>query len=369
MSHADVRDSAALLLDQMERLIVGKRPVLELILTALLADGHVLLEDVPGVAKTATARSLAEAAGMHFSRIQFTPDLIPFDITGASTLGADHQIEFVPGPIFANLVLGDEINRAPPKTQSALLEAMEERQVTIDGTTRPLPQPFMVIGTQNPIESEGTYPLPEAQLDRFLIRTGVGYPSNEDEIDIVLRRARRGADRMPLDAVVDAAGIRHLQQRVEEVHISEPVARYVVALVEMTRASSRTETGASPRGSLALLKAGRARAAMAGRSMVLPDDIKAMAVPCLAHRLILVPDQWVRGVKSEQVIAEVLHQVPTPVAIDDPVAAPALPAQLPAQPPIQPHAPAAPAAPAPPSPPGPPPTASPAPPPMPPTGG
>ena len=317
MSHADVRDAANQMLDQMERLIVGKRPVLELIVTALLADGHVLLEDVPGVAKTATARSLAEAAGMHFSRVQFTPDLIPFDITGASTLGVNNQIEFVPGPIFANLVLGDEINRAPPKTQSALLEAMEERQVTIDGTTRPLPDPFMVIGTQNPIESEGTYPLPEAQLDRFLVRTGIGYPTNEAEIDIVLQRAQRRADRMPLDAVIDAAGVRRLRQRVEEVHISEPVARYVVALVEATRASSRTETGASPRGSLALLKAGRARAAIQGRSLVLPDDIKAMAVACLAHRLILVPDQWVRGVKPEQVVEEILHQVPTPVAVDD----------------------------------------------------
>ena len=317
MSHADVQQAANRMLDQMERLIVGKRPVLELIVTALLADGHVLLEDVPGVAKTATARALAEAAGMHFSRVQFTPDLIPFDITGASTLGPNNQIEFVPGPIFANLVLGDEINRAPPKTQSALLEAMEERQVTIDGKTRLLPDPFMVIGTQNPIESEGTYPLPEAQLDRFLIRTGIGYPTNEAEVDIVLQRARRRADRMPLDPVIDAAGVRHLRQRVEEVHISEPVARYVVALVEATRASTRTETGASPRGSLALLKAGRARAAIQGRSLVLPDDIKAMAVPCLAHRLILVPDQWVRGVKPEQVVQEVLQQVPAPVAVDD----------------------------------------------------
>lgn len=359
MSHADVQEAANRMLDQMERLIVGKRPVLELIVTALLADGHVLLEDVPGVAKTATARSLAEAAGMHFSRVQFTPDLIPFDITGASTLGANNQIEFVPGPIFANLVLGDEINRAPPKTQSALLEAMEERQVTIDGQTRPLPDPFMVIGTQNPIESEGTYPLPEAQLDRFLVRTGIGYPSNEAEVAIVLQRARRRADRAPLDPVIDAAGIRHLRQRVEEVHISEPVAQYVVALVEATRASTRTETGASPRGSLALLKVGRARAAMQGRSLVLPDDIKATAVACLAHRLILVPDQWVRGVKPEQVVQEVLQQVPTPVSIDDAAAVSSQPAPPQSAPPqaAQPQAPlqAPPQAPLPPGPPSPPP--------------
>ncbi len=317
MSHADVRQAAMQMVDQMEQLIVGKRPVLELIVTAMLADGHVLLEDVPGVAKTVTARSLAESAGMYFSRVQFTPDLIPSDITGAATLGANNEIEFVPGPVFANLVLGDEINRAPPKTQSALLEAMEERQVTVDGQTRRLPSPFMVIGTQNPIESEGTYPLPEAQLDRFLIRTGIGYPSVDAEVDIVLRRAKRQKDRIRLAPVIDAAGVQQLQQRVEEVHISEPVARYVVNLVEATRTSPRTETGASPRGSLALLKAGRARAAMSGRSLVLPDDIKAMAIPCLAHRIILVPDQWVRGVKPEQVVAEVLQEVPAPVALDD----------------------------------------------------
>ncbi len=317
MSHHDVREGALELLAELERAIVGKRHVLELIVASLLADGHVLLEDVPGVAKTAIARAVAEAAGLRFSRVQFTPDLIPADITGATVLGGPNaEPVFQPGPIFANLVLGDEINRAPPKTQSALLEAMEERQVTADGGTRPLPQPFLVIGTQNPIEQEGTYPLPEAQLDRFLIRTGVGYPGADHEVEMVLRRARRGGDRVELKPVLSAHDVLDLQGRVEDVFISEPVARYVVALVEATRTSPRTEAGASPRGSLGLLKASRARAAMLGRSHVLPDDVKAVAVPCLAHRLLLQPDQWVRGIRAEQVVAEVVSQVPAPTATD-----------------------------------------------------
>jgi MoxR-like ATPase len=322
MSHADVQQASDRLLAELERAIVGKRSVLELMVTAMLADGHILLEDVPGVAKTAIARALAEAAGLHFSRIQFTPDLIPADITGATVLaGSNGEVEFRPGPVFANLVLGDEINRAPPKTQSALLEAMEERQVTADATTRRLPRPFLVIGTQNPIEQEGTYPLPEAQLDRFLIRTGVGYPGRDNEVEMIMRRAARGGDRVTLNPVMGRDDIVGLQRRVEEVHISRPVAQYVVDLVDATRTNSRTEAGASPRGSLALLKAGRARAAMRGRSYVDPDDIKAVAGPCLAHRLLLQPDQWVRGVRSDQVVAEVVAQVPAPKAIepsDDP---------------------------------------------------
>ncbi len=317
MSHSDVRDAAGQLIDELERAIVGKRKVLELIVTALLADGHILLEDVPGVAKTAIARSVAEAAGLRFSRVQFTPDLIPADITGATVLaGAGTGTEFRPGPVFANLVLGDEINRAPPKTQSALLEAMEERQVTADAVTRALPQPFLVIGTQNPIEQEGTYPLPEAQLDRFLIRTDIGYPGRDFEVELILRRAQRQSERVTLRPVLNAEQVLALQRRVEEVHISEPVAQYVVDLVEATRTSPRTEAGASPRGSLALLKISRARAAMAGRSHVLPDDVKAVAVPGLAHRLLLQPDQWVRGVRADQVVNEILNQVAAPRSID-----------------------------------------------------
>ncbi len=317
MSHADVQQAAAALLAELERVIVGKRNVLELLVSALLADGHILLEDVPGVAKTVIARSMAEAAGLRFSRVQFTPDLIPADITGTTVLAeANGQPEFKPGPVFANLVLGDEINRAPPKTQSALLEAMEERQVTADALSRRLPSPFLVIGTQNPIEQEGTYPLPEAQLDRFLIRSAIGYPGTDNEVDLVMRRATRGGERVALTSVLNANDVVAIQRRVEEVHISEPVARYIVDIVEATRNSPRTEAGASPRGSLALLKLGRARAAMVGRSHVLPDDVKAIAVPCLAHRLLLQPDQWVRGIRSEQVVAEVVSQVPTPRAIE-----------------------------------------------------
>jgi MoxR-like ATPase len=317
MSHSDVQQAAGALLTELERAIVGKRQVLELIVTAVLADGHILLEDVPGVAKTAIARAVAEAGGMRFSRVQFTPDLIPADITGATVLaGANAEPEFRPGPVFANLVLGDEINRAPPKTQSALLEAMEERQVTADAVTRPLPKPFLVIGTQNPIEQEGTYPLPEAQLDRFLIRTDIGYPGRDNEVDLIMRRATRKADRTVLRPVLTGEQILQLQQRVEEVHISQPVAQYVVDLVEATRNSPRTEAGASPRGSLALLKTSRARAAMSGRSHVLPDDVKAVAVPCLAHRLLLQPDQWVRGVRADQVINEIVGQVAAPRSID-----------------------------------------------------
>ena len=317
MSHTDVQQAAHQLLAELERAIVGKRGLLELITTAVLADGHVLLEDVPGVAKTAIARAVAEAAGLRFARVQFTPDLIPADITGSNVLtGADGGTQFRPGPIFANLVLGDEINRAPPKTQSALLEAMEERQVTTDATSRALPRPFIVFGTQNPIEQEGTYPLPEAQLDRFLMRTAVGYPGTEHEVDLILRRAQRGSDRVTLRPVLSASDVAAIQARVEDVHIAKPVARYVVDLVEATRRSPRTEAGASPRGSLALLKASRARAGMLGRSHVLPDDVKAVAIPCLAHRLILLPDQWVRGVRAEQVISEVVAQVPAPTATD-----------------------------------------------------
>ncbi len=325
---SDVQAAAALLIDRLEEVIVGKRPQLTLVVTALLANGHLLLEDVPGVAKTATARALAQAAGLDFRRVQFTPDLIPADITGSAVLAglggggglisAESGLVFRPGPIFANLVLGDEINRSPPKTQSALLEAMEERQVTVDGDTMPLPVPFIVIGTQNPIESEGTYPLPEAQLDRFLFRLSLGYPSADAEIAMVLRRAARGEDHLVIDPVMSASDVVGLQRTVERVHISEAVAAYLVAIVEATRTSPKTEAGASPRGSLALLRAGRAWAALHGRDFVLPDDIKQIAVPALAHRLILDTDYWIRGLRPEEVIVEILETVPAPAALDSP---------------------------------------------------
>ncbi len=305
------------ILDEVERAVVGKREMLELLLLAILCDGHVLIEDLPGLAKTLTARSFARVTGLSFQRIQFTPDLMPSDVTGASIYN-QKTAEFVfrEGPVFANLLLGDEINRAPAKTQSALLEAMQERQVTTEGTTRRLPRPFLVIATQNPIEYEGTYPLPEAQLDRFLIRLRLGYPSGDHEVAILRARIERAEDEVRLEPVVDAATLSRMQAGVEQVHVAESITRYVVALVEATRTSARLQVGASPRGSLALLKLSRARAAMDGRDYVVPDDVKSVAVPALAHRLVLRPELWVQRIRAEAVIEECLASVPAPSAED-----------------------------------------------------
>ena len=304
-------------LDEVERAIVGKRDALELVLTGFLADGHVLLEDYPGLAKTLAARSFAQVLSMRFMRVQFTPDLMPSDVTGSSIWNQrDGDFEFRPGPIFTNLLLGDEINRAPPKTQAALLEAMQERQVTIEGTTHALERPFLVIATQNPIEYEGTYPLPEAQLDRFLLRTTVGYPAREDEIEVLGRRIERQADDVALEPVVDRETLLGMQKAIESVHVAESVRAYCVDLVAATRTSPNVAVGASPRGSLALLKLARARAAMDGRDFVLPDDVKAVAVAALAHRLVLRPELWVQKVSGEDVVREVLETVPTPKAED-----------------------------------------------------
>ena len=306
----------AAIINELERAIVGKRDVLHLLVTGLLADGHILLEDVPGLAKTLVARSFAQVADLSFSRVQFTPDLVPGDITGSSVLDlATRQPIFKAGPIFANLVLGDEINRAPPKTQAALLEAMEERQVTIDGTTHPLPSPFLVIATQNPIESGGTYPLPEAQLDRFLMKFGLGYPTEEDETEILARRAERRQERVELQRILDAERLRQLQEAVETIHVDRGVLRYITALVGATRNSPQTQAGASPRGSLALLKASRAWAGLAGRDFVVPDDVVAVARPTLAHRIIVKPDDWLRGTSAEDVVTACLQSVPAPMAV------------------------------------------------------
>jgi len=308
---------AEAILDEVERAVVGKRDVLELVLLALLADGHVLLEDVPGVAKTLIARSFATATGLRFGRVQFTPDLLPSDVTGSSVFDQrTASFEFRPGPVFCNLLLGDEINRAPPKTQAALLEAMEERQVTADDGTHELERPFLVLATQNPIEYEGTYPLPEAQLDRFLVRLRVGYPTGDDEWAMLDARARRGTDAVALNAIIDGQGLRRLQAAVEAVHVGAAVGRYMVALATATRASSEVEVGASPRGSLALLRLSRARAALEGRDFVVPDDVKAVAVPALAHRLVLRPELWVRRVDAGDVVARVLDDVPAPPATE-----------------------------------------------------
>jgi MoxR-like ATPase len=311
------------ILDEVERAVVGKRDMLELFLLSILCDGHVLIDDLPGLAKTLTARSFARATDLDFQRIQFTPDLMPSDVTGASIYN-QKTAEFVfrEGPVFANLLLADEINRAPAKTQSALLEAMQERQVTTEGTTRRLPRPFLVIATQNPIEYEGTYPLPEAQLDRFLVRLRVGYPSAGEEAAILRARIDRAADEVQLQPVVDAAELSEMQAGVEQVFVAGSVTRYMVALVEATRQSPRLQVGASPRGTLALLKLSRAHAVMDGRDYVVPDDVKAVAVPAVAHRLILRPELWVQRVRAEQVVEECLATVPAPSAEDSAPAAP-----------------------------------------------
>jgi MoxR-like ATPase len=315
MTIDELAERCDLLLTEVERAIVGKREALELVLLGLLADGHVLMEDYPGLAKTLIARSFAQVADLDFARIQFTPDLMPSDVTGSSIYNQrTADFEFRPGPIFTNLLLGDEINRAPPKTQAALLEAMQERQVTIEGRTTRLGPPFLVIATQNPNEYEGTYPLPEAQLDRFLLRLSVGYPSRDDEWQILERRLERAADEVELTTVVDRDELLAMQRAVEGVHVSESVGRYMVELVAATRENSRIQVGASPRGSLALLKVSRCRAALAGRDFVTPEDVKAIAVPALSHRLMLSPELWVQRVSSADVVREVLQSVPTPAA-------------------------------------------------------
>jgi MoxR-like ATPase len=317
MELAELRDRASAILDEVERAIVGKRDALQLILAAMLCDGHILLEDYPGLAKTLAARSFAQAMALRFSRIQFTPDLMPSDVTGSSVFDQRRaEFEFLPGPIFTNLLLADEINRAPPKTQAALLEAMQEQQVTIEGETRALEAPFIVLATQNPIEYEGTYPLPEAQLDRFLIRLGIGYPSRDHELEMLDRRLDRGVDELELRAVVDGPTLVEMQRSLESVHVAGSIEGYIVDLVTETRSSRRLAVGASPRGSLALLKLSRAKAALDGRDFVVPEDVKSVAIPALAHRLTLRPELWVQRVRGEDVVAEALETVPTPPAED-----------------------------------------------------
>jgi MoxR-like ATPase len=315
MQLAQVQEHAGRILDEVERAVVGKRKALELVLLGLLADGHVLLEDYPGLAKTLTARSFAQVTRTGFNRIQFTPDLMPSDVTGSSIWNQrDGDFEFRPGPIFTNLLLADEINRAPPKTQAALLEAMQERQVTIEGVTHQLARPFLVLATQNPIEYEGTYPLPEAQLDRFLLRVSFGYPSRSDEWEVLSRRLERREDEVELSPIVDGQTLLALQAAIEDVHVSDAVGAYIIDLVTATRTSISTTVGASPRGSLAVLKLARCKAALGGRDFVTPEDVKAVAVPALAHRLMLKPELWVQQLAAEDIVRELLETVPTPAA-------------------------------------------------------
>ena len=314
---AEVDAVGASILDELERAILGKRDALELILMSLLADGHVLIEDLPGVGKTLIARSFAQVCSMTFARVQFTPDLMPADVTGGSIYDQrTASFTFIPGPVFTNILLADEINRAPAKTQAALLEAMEERQVTLEGETRRLAPPFLVFATQNPIEYEGTYPLPEAQLDRFLVRISLGYLDTSEEGELLLARARRGSERVELETVCDRDTLLELQARVEDVHLSQLVADYAVAIVSATRDSPQLSVGASPRGSLALMKLARARAALRGRDFAKPDDVKSVAVPALAHRLTLAPELWVQRTDPVDIVGSIVASVPVPVAGD-----------------------------------------------------
>ena len=308
-----VQELAARVTSNVERVVVGKRREVELVLVALLCRGHVLIEDVPGVGKTVLAKAIARSIGASFKRVQFTPDLLPGDITGGLIYNQKlAEFEFRPGPLFTNLVLADEVNRAPPKTQAALLEAMQERQVTIEGTTYPVPQPFVVLATQNPIELEGTYPLPEAQLDRFIMRLHIGYPNPEEEQQILARRGARRQERIDLHSVLNAEQLLSIQAAVEHVHASAPIERYIVSLTTATRQHAHVQIGASPRGSLALYQLARAHAMLQERDFVLPDDVKAMASAALAHRLLLKPELWVRGIQAEHVIRDILERTPIP---------------------------------------------------------
>jgi len=311
------QDQAERLLDEVSAAVVGKRAVMKLLLVALLADGHALMEDLPGLGKTLMARSFASAMDLDFKRIQFTPDLMPADVTGSSVYNqANSLFEFRAGPVFTNLLLADEINRAPAKTQAALLEAMQERQVTVDGETRKLEAPFLVIATQNPIEFEGTYPLPEAQLDRFLIRLRIGYPSAEDEARMLEQRVERREDAVAIRPVIDRSGFLEMQKALEGIHVSRAVMRYIVALVAATRSNAQLQVGSSPRGALALMKLARGWAALDGRDYVLPDDVKALLVPALAHRVSLKPEMWIQDQDTEQAILNSVQAVPTPTAAE-----------------------------------------------------
>jgi MoxR-like ATPase len=304
---------AAAILDELERAVVGRRRTLELVLIGILAGGHVLLEDLPGLGKTLIARSFALVLGLDFARIQFTPDLLPSDVIGAPFYDQRNaEMVFRPGPVFTQLLLADEINRTPPKTQAALLEAMGEGQVSVDGQTRRLPSPFVVLATDNPIEYEGTYELPEAQLDRFLMRMRLGYLSTADETDMLSRRVARASETVTLSAVTDATGVLEMRESLERVEVTQDLLDYIVAIVTATRRDPQIQVGASPRGGLALVQLARAQALLHQRDYVIPDDIKQVAVPALAHRVTLRPELWVRQVSADDVVARLLAAVPTP---------------------------------------------------------
>lgn len=305
-------------IQEVSRVVVGKTDVLRKLMAAFLSGGHILLEDYPGLAKTLIATSFASVLGMSFRRIQFTPDLLPGDITGGYVYNrGQNQFVLREGPIFAHIVLADEINRASPRTQSALLEAMQERQVTVEGETMRLPEPFIVIATQNPIEYEGTFPLPEAQLDRFILKLPIGYPSLSEEKEIVHRRRTRKQDDLQLQVVASVEDVLEMRRQVEEVFLDEDIEQYLVDLTARTRSHHQVAVGASPRGTLALLKLSRAWAAIQGRSFVLPDDVKIFVQPALSHRLILQPDLWSTPKAADRILNEILQAVPVPVIQDE----------------------------------------------------
>jgi MoxR-like ATPase len=304
---------ATAVLDEIERVVVGKRAALTLILTTVLASGHVLIEDLPGLGKTLIARSFAAALGLDFTRVQFTPDLLPADLLGSTVYDMQSgHFEFRSGPIFTNLLLADEINRTPPKTQAALLEAMAERQVSIDGTTHLLPEPFIVLATDNPIEYEGTYPLPEAQLDRFAVRLELRYLSEQDEASMLRRRLERGSAEPRVNQVVDAHDLLAMRESVEQVSVHDDVLHYVVSLAAATRHHPQVAVGASPRAELDLVQLARARALLLGRDYVIPEDIKALATPAVAHRITLRPEMWVRKIQGSDIVEELLRRLPVP---------------------------------------------------------
>ncbi|HWV50839.1 MAG TPA: MoxR family ATPase [Microbacterium sp.] len=312
----EIADTGRRVLDAVRTVVVGMDDTLEIALATILAGGHVLFEDVPGLGKTLAARSLASALGLDFRRLQCTPDMLPGDVTGSYVYAPDTgEFVFRPGPIFTGLLLADEINRTTPKTQSAMLEAMAERQVTVEGNSYQLARPFHVIATANPIEYEGTYALPEAQLDRFMVRLSVGYPEPEGETEILLGRVRRQREETSVDAVIDAARLREVQAAVEAIHVDPDVARYCVDLARATRAAQNVAVGASPRGSQSLLLLGRALAALDGRDYVRPDDIKRIAVPVLAHRLTLTPQAWAQGIEPARIVMGVLSEVAVPPTV------------------------------------------------------
>ena len=313
MDVREANEQCDAVLDAIGNAVVADREFLETVLLAAMAGGHALLEDVPGTGKTLTARSFASALGLSFSRVQFTPDLLPADVTGTHVFNEqDGSFEFSEGPIFANVVLADEINRAPPKTQAALLEAMEEAQVTVDGDTHDLPKPFFVIATQNPVEQEGTFPLPEAQVDRFAVKSSIGYPDVDGEYELLRRRAGRSAQSPSVGTVLDPELVADLREVPETVRMDDDLLEYVANVARETREDRRVEVGVSPRGTQRLFETARAHAAMQGREFVTPDDVKRIAHPVLAHRVVLTPDAQVNNVDKSSIVDKVLDEVPVP---------------------------------------------------------